>query len=1226
MAVQSEVLVFRDARALAHWLGGAVPRTPGLLGRPCTAYVLAPDPPTPGVAPSLGIVFDGLPASALPRSETNERARLVSAEIDLEQKKLRVLAAKAGILRRAQVAETFSIQETHKRPNVVQAVPLEPWAREPEDPEVIFLAPPGDAFSGLVTEHLELGKDGLRFAATEDKELGPRLLVDVARPSWFLLERWTTQQNGHGEVAAFRKLPRRRIYVAWGKRHPLEAFLVEPEASQVLLIDGEGGYRTLKVAAWKDVGEVLALESARIESQPLETARSPDRIPVKLRLEGRPKPRDPELWLLPAEERSRLERLLAQTPEEELKNLLVTLVERGSQKFFVVREVLAGRRARLLPIGGRAYACVPGLPGLFVPCDRTIAPPLRNDRYARAFAVRPGEITLLDEKEDGVITSKVEEASFRPIDTVIDFVVEGDAARLQALVAQTPFELGRFAEEDLVPPEAPAEPRRRATGKEPRDPLAATHDETPGAQPKEGVLSTIRGLFQPKDREARPPVARTADEEENVTRAATASLERELARDPTDVTRWFSLAKLRFEAQDEEDGVSCYENALWLTRSEEEEAGLKSQLSERLGAETRADATDASALYRAVFAYSQTVRGTQDPDVYRALTSRIHEQLRAQEARLRKKGRWLLWREVLRLTQDRVEEERQREDVLSDLVLRGVEDREVPTFVRRRLLERYSTASESGTARTTEAIHFLRDAEAFADATDKPAHRAAAVAHVAWAYAELGESTRAKELARAAERHASEAKGETDKAYRARALARAAAVLERIDGPNAGRRLFQEALQAIGSGLEARPQRSAEERKAFPKWFHALADARGSHATVDDALVAQGIAQLEKVEPTLRSLLLDECAEPLARLGQANRGRALARALLGRSDLQLIHLEHAASALDTFEEGRPVVVEDGRRILEVVRRAPGEIDEFAPPMITSALRAETRSPWDVADEIAQGLSRDGHAYAAAMVRLAALRRLAELKDRERGPRLLARMFEDAWAHGSNEPAREDQGRDLERMRLLVRLAQLVPAFGLRGQGLETLRTLAERAGQERSLYVRNELLSACVLAAAKLGETRETMRVLEEVVDQVLAVLREARRDARQTNSFLFEALDAAATGAAEIGDSQRGLALVERVAKAAKDELSRPSEPRAGGPEAAGRFFFYRALIRCGRAATALGDRDAAQRYFDDALSRLGETFGCDRIDLLEDAAKAANELDGDRRYALAARVLVLA
>ena len=252
------------------------------------------------------------------------------------------------------------------------------------------------------------------------------------------------------------------------------------------------------------------------------------------------------------------------------------------------------------------------------------------------------------------------------------------------------------------------------------------------------------------------------------------------------MARWWRLAEMRFEDKDDEDAVSGYENALWLTTDEANETELKSQLAARLGDGDGAPPADAPALYRAVFAYTGAAKGARDPDVYRALTSQVHEQLRSNEARLRKKGRWLLWREVLRLTQDRVEEERQREDVLADLVLRGVEDREVPAFVRRRLLERYSTAAEAGATRTTEAIQFLRDAEGFADATDKPAHRAAAIAHVAWAYAELGESSRAKELARGAERHANEAKGETDQAYRARALARAAAVFERDRRPQRG--------------------------------------------------------------------------------------------------------------------------------------------------------------------------------------------------------------------------------------------------------------------------------------------------------------------------------------------------------------------------------------------------------------------------------------------------------
>jgi hypothetical protein len=1247
MTVSGDVLIFRDARALAHWLGGAMPRAPGLLARPCLALTLAADAPpadgSPRPAPSLGILLEGLAAGTLPRPpEGSPGARLVTAEVDLDQKKLRVIEKKGGLLRRASIAETFTIQEAHRRANVIQAVPLEPWAREPEDPEVIFLAPPGDAFSGLVSEHLELGKDGLRFAATQDPELGPRLLVDVLRPSWFLLERWLERGAGNGSehagngspagtnVLAFRRLPRRQIYVAWGKKHPLESFLPEPETSQVLLIDADGHYRTLKVAAWKDVGEVLALEPAKLDAPALEAAKTPGRIPVRLRLEGRPKPRDPELWVLPAEERSRLERLLAQTPEEELKNLLVTLVQRGDRQVFIVREVLAGRAARLLPIGGQAYACIPGLPGLFCPCDKTIAPPLRNDRYARAFGVKPGEITLLDPRpgtagadpanqDEGIAVAKVAEYSFRPIDTVIDFVVEGDAARLNAIMAQTPFELGRFAEEDLVPPDAPAEPKRRGLGPA-KDLRAEKGDETPDAVPREGIRAAVKGIFQPKERDASPRAGRASEpKEDDERRTLIAKLERELAREPSDVARWWRLAELRFEDEDEEDAVLAFENALWLTTKEDDEAELRSQLSGRLGPAQPGAAVDGPGLYRAVFAYSLAAARSQDPDVFRALTAQIHDQLRHQEARLRKKGRWLLWREVLRLTQDRVEEERQREDVLADLVLRGVEDREVPTFVRRRLLERYSTAAEAGASRTTEALQFLRDAEGFAEATDKPAHRAAAIAHVAWAYAELGEAARAKELARAAERHANDAKSESDQAYRARALARAASVFERTDGPNAGKKLFTESIQAIGRGLESRPNRSAEERKAFPKWFQALADARGSQATLDDPLVQSGLALLEKVEPNLRALLLDECAEPLSRLGQANKGRALARALLGRSDLQLIQLERAATALEVFEEGRPVVVEDGRRILEVVRRAPAEIDEFAPDMIIIALRAEQRGPWEVADELAQQLAKESHAYAAALVRLTGLRRLAELKDRERGPRLLARTFDEAWAH-------QGDAAGLERMRLIVRLAKLVPAFGLRSQGLETLRTIADRAGQEKSLYVRNELLSACAIASAKLGDNRETMRVLEEIVEQVLSVLREARREGRGGNSFIFESLDAAAGGAAELGDAQRGLPLIEKVARAAREELARPNEPRQGNPETAGRFFFYRALIRCGRAATALGDRDAARGYFDDALNRLDETFGCDRIDLLEDAARAANELEGDRRYALAARVLTLA
>ena len=165
-----------------------------------------------------------------------------------------------------------------------------------------------------------------------------------------------------------------------------------------------------------------------------------------------------------------------------------------------------------------------------------------------------------------------------------------------------------------------------------------------------------------------------------------------------------------------------------------------------------------------------------------------------------------------------------------------------------------------------------------------------------------------------------------------------------------------------------------------------------------------------------------------------------------------------------------------------------------------------------------------------------------------------------------------------------------------------------------------------MLAAAKLGETRETMKVIEEITETVLARFREARRDPSKASAYLFGALESAAHGAAEVGDAARGLALVARIAAAARDALAAGGpEPARGGGDA-GRFFFYRSIIRCGRAAVALGDREAAQAYFDDALRRLGDAFAHDRIELLEDAARAANELEGSARYELASRVLKLA
>src|SRR5206468_1789783 len=124
---------------------------------------------------------------------------------------------------------------------------------------------------------------------------------------------------------------------------------------------------------------------------------------------------------------------------------------------------------------------------------------------------------------------------------------------------------------------------------------------------------------------------------------------------PSDITRWWNLGELRFGDKNESEGVAAYESALWLAKDGDAQ-GLRDQLSERLGpVSAGASPTDVADLYRAVFSYSRAVTQAADPDVFRERTTTIHEHLRGMEPQLRKKGRWLLWREVLVLTGDKVE-------------------------------------------------------------------------------------------------------------------------------------------------------------------------------------------------------------------------------------------------------------------------------------------------------------------------------------------------------------------------------------------------------------------------------------------------------------------------------------------------------------------------------------------------------------------------------------------
>lgn len=1217
----AQVLLYADERALAAYLAGAAAVVPGLAAAPCDVLEVVPPAPYKGAL----LFREAEPRLPVPGEEARG-ALVLPATWDKASKKLTIESKPAGV--KLKLAEGRS-----QARELARALAPVAWQRPPEDPLVAYLVAPGAALAALVTEHLELAKTDMRFAPVQVPAEGkgpptPRVLLDVDVPSWFILERWLPRRD---EVTVYRRvvgpLGPRRVWIEWGHEHPLEAWMAEPADDRLLLlIDRAGRHLTLERGALRDVGELLDLDPTRFPVVRLEPTDEPERITIPLRLEGRGASRDPELWLLPFAERERLEHLLAATPEEELRNLLVACVVReGGERLFAVREALTGRAPRLLPLGKRAFAPVPGLPNLLVPCDRSIAPPLGNDRYARAFGLKPGELAVCEElpAKDGragaISLLRVEERLFRGIDTIIDFVADGEARRLTEVVLSAPFDLGDLAEEDLVPAQVAAEARRR----EEREAAPREAREEP-----EAVKAPAKGKTRERAKAARATpseaAARPAPGAPDPRREQIARLERTIVLERADARSWLELGRLLQADDQPEEALRAQENALWELRGDEAREAAR-ELEEALQRDPGA-AQSTAELYRHALAFpreAQRATSAGQTERYRELVERAYAELREHEGRLRKKTRWLLWRTVLGESGDAIELERQREDILSELVLRGVEEREVPPFCRRVLLEHYGLKAATGSG-AAEALAFLDRARTFAGNLRHPAMRAEALAHVAWAFAELGEGGRALQVAQTAEEQAGSSSGApAHHAFRARALARVGAVHERASGQGKGAQHLDRALTSIARLLtqesDPRSQESADAHKALVAFVACLADVRGGGAPADDPLLARTLQLLAERPAERQALALAGAARDLLRLGAAERGRQLARALLHRPQLGLIYVQDAVAALEVLQGDQPTQPDDADRIVAALLAAPERdgIDEHSIPMLLVALRGVRGQPWDVVDRMRQTLLRRNQPYPAALVRIAGLRRLAELRDRQRGPGLLATALEEAW----QLPVSGSSGA-VERMRVVTRLAALVPAFGLRDRGLDLLAHVKERALQEADLYVRNELLMSTAMAASKLGESRSSLDLLEEVAARAIEAFQQASqggpRRAGTPSWVMFETLDACAQGVAELGDARRGLALVQRMGDVARQALR-----QSGAGHDVGRFFYLHTLIQCGHAALALGDATAADGAWSDAFNRMRDAQGQDLIDLLQKAAETAGQLDGAQRYGLARQVL---
>lgn len=1208
-------LVFRDERSYQSYVKALAARQPSSLQQSFELLYITREAEQSALQPVLTL------ASKPEHIEAEDGiASSVSAIIDRQKK---TLSVKTGRF----IGKThYSIESVHTGDHLAQLGRLVKARRSPDYHRIAFWIEDHEAYRTLVIEHLELGLDDLRICALEDESSsasGHLLMAD--RPSFHLVQKWAEKLGPSSGVRVFYECAKRQMFVEWGFSHPFEAWLPSDGLSpQLVFFHGDGRRRCVATGGLRDIGLVLDFQHEDKDREVwTASSRSPE-VPIVLRFSGRALPSDPEMWILPVNRREELEFVIETTPEEELKNLLMAVLTLpDGEEVFVIREVLSGRVPHLLPETDRSYAPLSSkLPNLFLPCDKALSPPLKASRYSEAFKVRSGEITLLEHEGLNIRAFKFEERLFRPMSQLVNFIFSGAAERINEVVLNTPFDIGEFKDIELVDPRAKEQP------KQPKQVVQAKAKAEPENASLLGRMKNLVSSWRKKEQPESNDQDDGEDDAKEVLDVERWELEEQLVLRQLGATGWYQLSHYFFRDENPEEGLRCLENGLWLANDDEE--GQARQWIREIFADEDGGLGDEQSsldtveeLYGAIMTLADA--DGSDAQAITKKTRWLWRQLKRSEGLLRKKSRWLLWRQLLKLNGDAIEEAGQREDLLSELVLKGVEDREVPPFVRSHLLAstRHEGSQSSG---GEKALDFLAEAVDIIEKIEEKAQRSLALAQLGYAYVELGDSERGLELAKTAENLTG---GRLEEPLDAVCLVRLAALRERAGEPDK-QDLFTKTLDFIRDHQGEKTSRFYL-RKALERWFLALEDARLS-ASRSARLIKEGLAVVQQNVPRYRALILKEIAKSLKNMGQTADAIAMARELMtlmpeafateSSSDdngREIIQYEDLTTTLGHLMDHDRPERQDAEQVLSVLNSMRAQINEFSIEMALFAFRCPDIDFVSVGDEMADTFAGDGQLYASLNIRLAVLRRLAEMKQRDAGRGRLQAFLEDVRNYKSDHPEAAPD-KDYHRLRLLLRLAELIPAFGLGQAGMPLIDQIAQFARSHKNDYVRTNLLSVCATAQAQLGQRAGLMDRIEHYYQFAVKAVEDRRQStsnkADRTN-LMFWVLESCAKSAAIIGETQRGLELVKRIGELSESQIADDWVPT--------QFWLYCALIRAGQSAQTLGEikfaEDLAEKTFE--LIKEKVTFNFDRIDLLEKLVEPVKDLSGAKRFELTGRIL---
>ncbi|OIP31554.1 MAG: hypothetical protein AUK47_22250 [Deltaproteobacteria bacterium CG2_30_63_29] len=1066
----------------------------------------------------------------------------------------------------------FELRSQSSAPSLVEALPLRPQ----ESPKVDAALVCFDSLEclGRAAHHcLRLERDQLTVARLDQTNAAPvsasLFFLKVVQPSVFLLEKW--REAGRKIYLSPSGDPATPFWVELGYEHPWQDWLSKPKSESDLILVAEEGWQRL-TAHFEPVFEHIDLSFTH-EDVDWEPTRAAFRFDVPVHLGHRGEPVAAGLWVLDSQAGSRLEGLLQVLSPSELDNLQLATVKGPHGDLFVVREALVGRSKQDLPFG-QGYASVIGLPNLFIPVDRRIEPPLPRERLRRLFHLVPGQLTVVSPGRGTVAASisRIDEGRFAPLSSLVEYLVHSASDRILPLIEGSILDLGRFA---LLP----SRPDQVAPIELPQ--VSSSSEEVPEEQPEAVVPKAValpdgpsgdegERTVAPKPDKKRPEDSLSSGRQEALMKALDEA-ENLAAENIGLAPPWMQLASLQAEAGLTDRALETSAHAVWISRRAEDREGSALQFSSLLA--------QAEGPARVVFEAMQLARrADEDPIRFAGRLSNLVKRSRDLEGELSKRMRWFLWRALLAHSHDSIEAERVREEILRDLSLNGIDEKDAFPFVRRHVRRQFEQRT------LPEIAHTLLDrlTEGAALVT-KRTSRVQARGALAAAWAAAGKSEPLELLVEELSGPDTLPKGTAALAY-----ATCAAAMAR-EGRVGARETFEWAL----GHLRDMPNGYEKDQVivAVLDQIH-FASLLGAELELGQAVLDLIVRQ----EAKWRCWQLKDCAELLVELVGAQPVLDALLQLLDDPEIvaDAYFLELVLMSLTECQAGRPPSGPTINRVVDTLIGA-SEFDESAARALDVLLAS---GEVEVLNRIAASSSaRSG--LSAVMMESCLIRGRALWGQVDEGLALLGSRLDSVWSLGKGEWVTAG----------LRRLIPNTAHFGRPETGLRLIHAVVERLGASEGLSARDRghLLSFCAAAAGRMGAHSSALELLERIVDSFASLI----EGQTQGVSYLFEVLGLVVEQVIQHGTTERGVALVNRGVALVTERMTKTfgiDHP----------YFLHQAHIKCALALLSLEQFERGVQLLRTAaedIARVRVFDAKDRIDLCLEGVRAMALLPFDER-----------